>query len=200
MANLNHLKIHNAPKAFTAFAERHNELVGLIESLEGALGIDIQIAHSPKQKVKMPPGVANPKARPRGKILVATVPTALDGFVGGGGAAAGGNARAVGPLGLLIDVLQPASPSNANSYPEYLKTQSATTNTRIAVMDGDLIQSSNAAKSAFISATDGFGVSNGSNVVGFRMVDITRDMFIKTMSICVNGNTKSILVLASDPF
>jgi hypothetical protein len=91
MANLSHLRIHNSPKAFAEFAERHNELVGLIESLQGALGVDIQIAHSPKQKVKMPPGVANPKARPRGKILVSVVPTALDGSVNGGASSTGTN-------------------------------------------------------------------------------------------------------------
>ena len=202
MANLEHLKIKNAPAAFADFAERHNELVGLIASLEGSLGIDIQIAHSPKAKVKMPPGVVSPKARPRGKILVSVVPTALDGSVSGGGGSSnanvGGTTQAVGVDGKLYDVLQPHGAGNATNYPTALGTRG--TGTQAIDISGGTVIASNGAKSAFISAIDGFGIANGTYGVSFAMADITHDIRIKTMAVCVNNVSMNVLVLASDPF
>jgi hypothetical protein len=293
MANLGHLKIKNAPKAFAQYAERHNELVGLIESLEGQLGIDIQIAHTPKQKIKMPPGVAQPRARPRGKILVSAVPTGLDGYLTASGATGGGNAniggtiQAVGVNGQLYDVLQPSSPNAVTNYPVLLGTVTGTkvvtianagiivqdtanprrveigafsgfgqgsvrvfnTNTHyVAIEAGNVTTANGSAQvdigNGSVQSTDGSGASgrlqtkrltmtnsaatsltsaesyastSGSNTAivsgetglylanaGFSLTlpfgGITHDMTIKTISVCVNGNAMSMLVLASDPF
>lgn len=81
MANLGGLKIASAPAAFAEIARKHNELVELIENIEGSLGIDIQITHSPAPKRKTELG--KPKEKPRGKIKVSINPTGAAGLGGG---------------------------------------------------------------------------------------------------------------------
>ena len=53
-ANLSHLKIANAPAAFEEWANKHNQLVSLIESIEAAFGIDIKIIANPPKMLHVP--------------------------------------------------------------------------------------------------------------------------------------------------
>jgi hypothetical protein len=69
MGKLEHLKIHNAPKAFAEFAEKHNDLISLVEGMEGALGIDVHVAHTPRKKLKIGTGAGVYKP-PQGKIMI----------------------------------------------------------------------------------------------------------------------------------
>lgn len=77
MGKLEHLKIHNAPKAFAEFAEKHNDLISLIEGMEGALGIDVHIAHTPRKKLKIGTGAGVFKP-PQGKIMIGGLVQQLD--------------------------------------------------------------------------------------------------------------------------
>lgn len=84
MAKLDHLKVKNCPKAFEQFAEQHNQLVDLIATLEGAWGIDVQIAHTPKDKISTSPNGKGVKSKPRGKILISGLSQALSQLPGSG--------------------------------------------------------------------------------------------------------------------
>lgn len=182
MANLNHLVVHNAPKAFAQLAEAHNELVRLIATMEGALGIDIQVAHSPRSQVSMPPGVAKPKSKPRGKIMVSGVPTAWDGFVNGGSSSGGGGGnsnvgatiQAVGIAGFLYDVLQPVSPNSATNYPNILIAQNIVTPALVTSMTGQGIVAVGPGTVALLDVVAGnVIVTNGSNQVEMRTDQFT---------------------------
>lgn len=190
MANLNHLKVENAPAAFAEFAAKHNELVSLIESLEAATGIDIKIIHSPMKKLSVN-GTPTKKTFPKGKIRIglsamaaaSQVAVSTTGTPGGGGGSGnvGGTTQAVGSTGLLLDVLQPTSPNTPANYPTLLRTNNSG---NIVSMD---------VTGLTVLRSNGIGLT-------VPFADISRNMGVKTISVC-NGNTSmSMLVIASDPF
>ena len=171
MANLNHLKIGASPAAFAPFAAKHNALVDLIASLEGSLGLDVQIASSPPPlKVGSKGGVPNGGNWPKGKIKLSFNPTAVAGGVGGGAGGGGsvgpnGTVQVVGINGLLV----PAVEANANYtglYPTVLGVQ---TN----------------------------GTSPTCIIVGTQ---VTHNMSVHTFVGCNSGNAGNYLVVASDFF
>ncbi len=225
MSKLDHLKIKSCPAAFETIAEKINDIVGLLETMEGALGIDVQVAHTPREKVfgGQKPGVAKPG---RGKILVTGLAqqlqqvTASQGDNTSGGSSGNGTSKAVGANGVLFDVLLPSSPS-VGGYPSQLVvgnigstyTQidptgfvmvsagpdyvffNTSTNALFSGLDVDLNNG------ASLSIYDGdFTINSSGTTVSILSADITRNMSIKTISVCVNGNSMSMLVLASEPF
>lgn len=76
MPDLSHLRIGKVPSAFAEMAEKHNELVQLIASIEAASGINIKMVSSPEKKLKVP-GTSNTITRkPRGRIRIGIQPAA----------------------------------------------------------------------------------------------------------------------------
>ena len=73
MANLSSLKIRKIARAFADVKAKHNALVGLIESLEGSLGVDIQVSYTPPKRHTK----TTSRDQPRGKIRVGLKPNAV---------------------------------------------------------------------------------------------------------------------------
>jgi hypothetical protein len=74
MPDLSHLRIGKVPSAFAEMAEKHNELVQLIASIEAAAGINIKMVSSPEKKLKVP-GTSNTiSKKPRGRIRIGIQP------------------------------------------------------------------------------------------------------------------------------
>ncbi len=216
MANLEHLKIKNAPKAFEEFAEKINSLVELLEGMEGALGVDVQVAHSPRVKVPVG-GKSGTKKQPRGKILVSGLVQQMSQQVdaqGAGGSGGGTASKAVGANGLLIDVVLSSS-ANAAGYPTQLIVgDTGSEYTQIDPRTLTIIGASNSIQfdagisSSFarfngvpvtINSAD-FVVDAGAATLEITQTNITHSMSIKTIDVCVNGNAMQMLVLASEPF
>jgi hypothetical protein len=70
MPDLSHLTIGKVPSAFAEFAEKHNELVALIGSIEAASGINIKMVSSPAKKLKVPGTSTIFSKKPRGRIRI----------------------------------------------------------------------------------------------------------------------------------
>ena len=73
------LKMGRVPKNLAPFRDRFNSLVGVIESIEGNLGIDVKIVPppTPKPKVAGKQGEPKPSSLPQGKIKITSVPAAI---------------------------------------------------------------------------------------------------------------------------
>lgn len=221
MGKLDHLKIKRAPAAFAAFARKHNQHVDLLASMQGGPGIDIQIANSARARLAGP-RQPQPPAQPRGRIMLTLRPSAIVAIGGGGGGSnsnasnwTGLNVNVVSTNGTLIGVAQTGNATN--SYPTLLRvgnnsnayaehSQSGYT----AINNGTTVQllattgmkvSNNAATNMIEARTDdGFFVTNGGNELSVALADLKRDMSIRTINICDNGNTRSIDILASAPY
>ena len=76
MPDLSHLRIGKVPSAFAEMAEKHNELVQLIASIEAASGINIKIVSSPEKKLKVPGTSGTISKKPRGRIRIGIQPAA----------------------------------------------------------------------------------------------------------------------------
>jgi hypothetical protein len=76
MPDLSHLRIGKVPSAFAEMAEKHNELVQLIASIEAAAGINIKIVSSPEKKLKVPGTSSTISKKPRGRIRIGIQPAA----------------------------------------------------------------------------------------------------------------------------
>lgn len=176
MANLDHLKIKKAPKAFAGWARNFNQQVDLLASIQGGPGVQADVAHSPR-KVQRGPAGSNPKEQPRGKIMISLRPSAINGIGVGGGTGGGNTTQAVGIEGLLLDVLQPTSTNAATTFPNVVRSGNGSTYT--------------------IANTTGFSVVNGGNSCSIPFSSITRPMTIRTLTVCDNGNTRSIDIIAS---
>jgi len=74
MPDLSHLKIGKVPSAFAEMAEKHNELVQLIASIEAASGINIKMVSSPEKKLKVPGTTTTISKKPRGRIRIGIQP------------------------------------------------------------------------------------------------------------------------------
>jgi len=74
MPDLSHLRIGKVPSAFAEMAEKHNELVQLIASIEAASGINIKMISSPEKKLKVPGTSGTISKKPRGRIRIGIQP------------------------------------------------------------------------------------------------------------------------------
>jgi hypothetical protein len=74
MPDLSHLRIGKVPSAFAEMAEKHNELVQLIASIEAASGINIKMVSSPEKKLKVPGTTTTISKKPRGRIRIGIQP------------------------------------------------------------------------------------------------------------------------------
>jgi hypothetical protein len=74
MPDLSHLRIGKVPSAFAEMAEKHNELVQLIASIEAASGINIKMVSSPEKKLKVPGTSGTISKKPRGRIRIGIQP------------------------------------------------------------------------------------------------------------------------------
>jgi len=74
MPDLSHLRIGKVPSAFAEMAEKHNELVQLIASIEAASGINIKMISSPEKKLKVPGTSSTISKKPRGRIRIGIQP------------------------------------------------------------------------------------------------------------------------------
>jgi hypothetical protein len=75
MPDLSHLRIGKVPSAFAEMAEKHNELVQLIASIEAASGINIKMVSSPEKKLKVPGTTTTISKKPRGRIRIGIQPS-----------------------------------------------------------------------------------------------------------------------------
>lgn len=237
MSKLDHLKIQSCPAAFTGIAEKINDIVGLLETMEGALGIDVQVAHTPRVRQESSVNVGV-KRQPRGKILVSGLVQAMTQAVEAQGADSGTSTNtnypithAVGPGGLLIEVLRPVSPNAASGFPDLLRTNTVSNIT--AQMDSNYVGITDTNSPARVSKITPSGYITGQGSLDTQIVpgnvksedgstsselhyegvhvtgssdcfinaaNVSHPMSIKTISVCVNGNSMSMLVLASEPF
>ena len=98
----------------------------------------------------------------------------------GGTGGTGGPVQAVGSDGLLVSVAQSASAGTPNTYPNTLRAGNGST---YAIMD-----------------STGFRVVNGGNSLSIPFANIARNMGIRALGVCDNGNSKTIDDVASDPY
>ncbi len=183
MGKLDHLKIKRAPAAFADWAKNFNQQVDLLGSIQGGPGLDVQVAHSPRKTVSVP-GQPKPREQPRGKILFTLRPSAINGIGVGGGSGGNSNTNTVnvtlvGSAGFLYSLSVPSAAVLTN-YPTDLRTNGAT--------------------NYGITNATGWELKGSVNSVSIPFAAIVRPMSIRTLTICDNGNTKSIDVLASAPY
>jgi hypothetical protein len=184
MGKLDHLKIKKAPAAFAKWAQNFNQQVDLLGSMEGGPGIDVQVAHSPRAQFLQPLAGSGtkPREQPRGRIKFTVRPSALNGIgiSGGGGVTNSVNTNVIGSTGTIstISVLA-ASPSF--TYPNVVRAGNGNTN-------------------YFMADTTGMTIQGTVNAVSIPFANVSKPMGIKTVTVCINGNSKSMDVIASDPY
>ena len=193
MPNLAGLKIHSAPLALKHFAEQHNALVDLISSMEGALGLDVQITHRPKplahaksrQKSKVKDNV-------RGKILLTLNPTALQGVqqpASGGGTTS------------ELHFNDGATKIDVDGTVQGIKSELVLFPGNYGLLNTDQVYIVNTGVgNAYLSASGLFIAKNGGLTFSIDVSALTQNMGIKTISVCNSGSPASMLVLGSDPF
>jgi hypothetical protein len=170
MPDLSHLKIKKAPKALASFAAEHNALVDLIASIEGQLGINVNVASSPRKRISFPVGMKAPKQQPRGKILITGNPTALFAY------GAGGSSNGTGEVHL-----------NANGY-------------QVDVDTSNYVRVTNSTQYVGLDPVNGLAVVRGGNSVTIPFAGITRNITLKEIDVCSNGAAKKMIIVASDPY
>ena len=227
-ANLSHLKIGRVPEAFSEWAQKHNQLVSLIESIEAAYGLDIKIIANPPKMLHVPktPG-ANSK-QTQGRIRIGLKPGIIPG-AGGGGGSSSGTTQAVSIDGTLVNVMAATGVNtNTTNYPTRLKTNGNgvqsqmddfgfyTTNSNydatmspgvLDIFRGSKRLTFNAAGLSVLSGSNavtqdasGFYISGPTYGLGIQFSLISRAMGITTINVCSNGATKSMDIIASAPY
>jgi hypothetical protein len=237
MPDLSHLRIGKVPSAFAEMAEKHNELVQLIASIEAASGINIKMVSSPEKKLKVPGTSGTISKKPRGRIRIGIQPAQ-----NGQGLTAQLNElhfRYYNNSNTLIraydvdntngavwtDVPNAINVGIANngamfSYDTAYNNQMIKPNG----YTGHMYNPSTAIETSYVLDETGlllydtqnfdfFKVERKSNTTQVQLFNITnaktmmldaknviQDMGIKTISVCVDGNTKSMLIIASEPF
>lgn len=238
MPDLNHLRIGKVPSAFAEMAEKHNELVQLIASIEAASGINIKIVSSPEKKLKVPGTSGTISKKPRGRIRIGIqpaqngqgigaaqlnelhfryynnsntliraydvdntngtvwtdVPNAINVGIANNGAIFSYDTpyvnQMITPNGYTGHMYNPATSIETSyvldetglllmdtQYFDYFKVVRSNTTTRIELYNNYYIKKLN------IDAEN-----------------LTQNMGIKTISVCSGNVTKSMLIIASDPF
>lgn len=199
-ANLSHLKIGRVPAAFEEWAQKHNMLVALVESIEAAYGIDIKIIANPPKMLRVPgtPG-ANSK-QPQGRIRVALKPGIIPGAGTGGGG--GGTTQAVSIDGTLVNVATAFGVNtNTTNYPLALYVNNNGTALEMTPANGFKVYNP-ADAGGTMSQLDEFGLllRGGGKSLFIDSPNLTHNMSVVTLQVCDNGNTKSIDVIASAPY
>lgn len=116
-----------------------------------------------------------------GGITISLDPTSATGMgLGGGGAASGDLLDVVGSDGLIYRVFANSNTTNYG-YPQELRTGPNS--------------------SPFWKANGtGMFMQSNTNTARIDFANITKDMAIRTIQICDNGNVKSMLIFASAPY
>lgn len=81
MSKLSSLKMVDIPPALADFAHKHNELVSLIESMEGAPGVDIKVIHKPERVLHIGKHNSPVPKKPTGKIKISLNGSAIAGLM-----------------------------------------------------------------------------------------------------------------------
>ena len=192
MPDLSHLTIGKVPSAFAEFAEKHNELVALIGSIEAASGINIKMVSSPAKKLKVPGTSTIFSKKPRGRIRIgiqSAQPTGLSAQTASSPIIQK-NGTTVGQqptLNFLGNSVRITNNSNANAVEINVVPYELHCNNNVTFIDID---------------TTGIQVLNSSTSKQFIIQpgSITQNMSIQTINVCVDGNAMSMLILASAPF
>jgi hypothetical protein len=237
MPDLSHLRIGKVPSAFAEMAEKHNELVQLIASIEAASGINIKMVSSPEKKLKVPGTTTTISKKPRGRIRIGIQPAQ-----NGQGLTAQLNElhfRYYNSSNSLVNAYDVDNTNGAvwtdvtNAINVGIATNGAMFSYDTAYNNqmikpngytGHMYNPSTAIETSYVLDETGlllydtqnfdfFKVERKSNTTQVQLFNITnaktmmldaknvvQDMGIKTISVCVDGNTKSMLIIASEPF
>lgn len=229
MPDLSHLKISKIPAAFAEVAEKHNELVQLIASIEAATGIDIKMVSSPPKKLKVPGTASFISKQPRGRIRIGLRPRET----GGGtlpemteihfnyfgqlkfdvdytnGVLLTDNSAAITRYAQLTPNARFKAYDSAGNYVRIGydgigASLNDGTNDALFTMTASAMTLFNNSTNDYVSlGFDGsVEVYNNSNnkSLFINVASITHDMSIKTINVCNNGNSGSMLIIASNSF
>ena len=181
---LDELKVKQIPAAFAAQAQLHNALVDLIDKMRGTSGIVVQVTG--------------------GGIVVSLNPTALQGLNTGqgtgGNANVGGTVQAVGPNGVLVDVVQPVSPNAPNTYPNYLRVNEiGAPSGNVAYMQPGEVTAwrVGAGTYAQILAT-GIYMTDGATSMDLPISALTVNVGFREFTGCNSGAPGNYITIASD--
>jgi hypothetical protein len=241
MPDLSHLKIGRVPSAFSEIAQKHNELVSLIASLESAFGIDIKMVSTPEKKIKIPGTDTTISKKPRGRIRIGLkpfqngqnltpqlnelhfkyyldqsdpnstllrtydvdntngtvwtdVPNAINVGIANNGAIFSYDTpyvnQMITPNGYTGHMYNPATS---------IETSYVLDETGLLLMDTAKFDFFKVNRTNSTTQVQLFNITN-SKTMTLDAKNVTQDMGIKTISVCVDGNTKSMLIIASEPF
>lgn len=208
MPDLSHLTIGKVPSAFSEFAEKHNELVALIGSIEAASGINIKMVSSPAKKLKVPGTSTIFSKKPRGRIRIgiqSAQPTGLSAqtasypIIQKNGTTVGQQPT----LNFLGNSVRITNNSNANAVEINVVPYDLHCNNNVTFIDIDTAGFKYNSNGVTVSINDSsVRVLNGSTSKQFIIQpgSITQNMSIQTINVCVDGNAMSMLILASEPF
>jgi hypothetical protein len=240
MPDLNHLRIGKVPAAFAEMAEKHNELVSLIASIEAATGINIKMVSSPEKKLKVPGESNNISKKPRGRIRIGLqplsgrqltpqlnelhfkyydepnnpnstllrtydvdntngtvwtdVPNAINVGIANNGAI------------FSFDTPYVNQMITPNGYTGHMYNPDTLIETSYVLDETGLLLLDTAHNDFFkvvrTSSTTQIQLFNitGSKLMNIDAKNVTQNMGIKTISVCSGNVTKSMLIIASDPF
>jgi len=237
MPDLSHLRIGKVPSAFAEMAEKHNELVQLIASIEAASGINIKMVSSPEKKLKVPGTTTTISKKPRGRIRIGIqpaqngqgltaqlnelhfryynssntliraydvdntngavwtdVPNAINVGIANNGAMfsydTAYNNQMIKPNGYTGHMYNPFTS---------IETSYVLDETGLLLMDTARFDFFKINRTNATTQVQLFNITN-SKTMTLDAKNVTQDMGIKTISVCVDGNTKSMLIIASEPF
>jgi hypothetical protein len=218
MPDLSHLTIGKVPSAFAEFAEKHNELVALIGSIEAASGINIKMVSGPAKKLKVPGTSTIFSKKPRGRIRIgiqSAQPTGLTASINelhfryfnnanvltrsydvdntNGSVwtdASNNSTQSVKPNGYTGVMYDPSTS---------IKTNYTLNETGLTLQDAINFDFFAVVRTNATTKIQLFNIT-GTNLLSIDAKNVTHDMSIKTIDVCVAGVSKSMLIIASDPF
>jgi len=242
MPDLNHLRIGRVPSAFSEIAQKHNELVALIASIESAFGIDIKMISTPEKKLKIPGTDTTISKKPRGRIRIGLkpftngqnltpsainelhfsyyadqsnpnstllrtydvdntngtvwtdVPNSINVGIANNGAIFSFDTAYVNqmikPNGYTGHMYNPAT---------LIETSYVLDETGLTLMDTHNFDFFKVVRTNATTQIQLFNIT-GSNLLNIDAKNVTQNMGIKTISVCSGGETRSMLIIASDPF
>lgn len=208
MPDLSHLTIGKVPSAFAEFAEKHNELVALIGSIEAATGINIKMVSSPAKKLKVPGTSTIFSKKPRGRIRIgiqSAQPTGLSAQTASSPIIQK-NGTTVGQqptLNFLGNSVRITNNSNANAVEINVVPYELHCNNNVTFIDIDTAGFKYNSNGVTVSIDDSsLRVLNGTTSKQFIIQpgNITQNISIQTFVGCNSGNSANYLVMASNFF
>ena len=208
MPDLSHLTIGKVPSAFAEFAEKHNELVALIGSIEAATGINIKMVSSPAKKLKVPGTSTIFSKKPRGRIRIgiqSAQPTGLSAQTASSPIIQK-NGTTVGQqptLNFLGNSVTITNNSNSNAVEINVVPYELHCNNNVTFIDIDTAGFKYNSNGVTVSIDDSsLRVLNGTTSKQFIIQpgNITQNISIQTFVGCNSGNSANYLVMASNFF